>query len=373
VRALSSLGRGAPMVVGPLVELLSEPEEDLQDAVSFALVQIGREMQACVPLLEAVYQTGELTEKRLVTDILSQLVAHTSLVNRALRRALADPDIEVQTKAVKALANLGSRAFEAIPALVAILNNSTGPLRVLTIEAFKHIGAVSQAAVPSLLAVMPQEEKAVIAALSAMGTAANRAIPTFLEQFAKKTLKHRKELDLALGRLGKPHSEDLPKLCELLKHESIEVRHRSLETCSSLGALPSILLPSLLRLLSDSDAKIQSLAEQLIKRRPKLDRDSVSEVSELLTSENPTVLKHSLESLRDVGLDAQSASPAVLTIFSGGPFELRAIAAKTLGQISNGDNQVRESLEQARPGSTGPLATAIDFALEKMQSHKLGS
>lgn len=373
VRALSSLGRGAPMVVGPLVELLSDPEEDLQDAVSFALVQIGREMQACVPILEAVYQTGEVAERRLVTDILSQLVAHTSLVNRALRRALADPDIEVQTKAVKALSNLGSRAFEAIPSLVAILNNSTGPLRVLTIEAFKHIGAVSQAAVPSLLAVMDQEEKAVVAALSAMGTAANRAIPTFLERFANKTLKHRKELELALARFGKPHSEDLPRLCELLRHESVEVRHRTLETSSSLGSLPSILLPSLLRCLDDSDTKIQTLANQLIKRRPKLDRDSVPEIIELLTSENQTLLKHALESLRDVGLEALSACPAVLTLFEAGSFELRVNAAKTLGQISNGENQVKESLELARSGSTGPLATAIDFALEKMQSHQLGS
>lgn len=373
VRALATLGRAAPMVVPPLVALLGDPEEDLRDAASFALVQIGREMQACVPVLESVYNEGEVPERRLVTDILSQLVAHTSLVNRALRRALADPDIEVQSKAVKALANLGSRAFEAIPALISILDSSSGPLRVSTIEAFKHIGAVSQAAVPSLLAVMPEEEKAVIAALSAMGTAANRAIPAFLEQFSKKKLKNKKELELALARFGKPHSEDLPKICELLGHESAEVRHRSLETCSSLGSLPSILLPSLLRSLNDSDARVQKLAGELLKRRPKLNRDAVSEVAELLESENPSVVQLSLECLRDVGFDACDASPAVLGVFTKGAFELRVAAAKTLGQISNGENHVRESLEQARSGSTGPLAAAIDFALEKMQAHNMGS
>jgi HEAT repeat protein len=371
INALASLGRGAPMVLAPLVATLDDASDDVREAAASSLLQIGREMRASVPVFEAELRSLDVCKRRLITSIIGDLGAHSTLVVRALKRALADEDIEVQTLAVKALANLGSCAYEAIPDLMGRLETAVGPLRLLIINAFASIGSVGGEAVPVLLKVMKHEQKSVIATLSAMGTAANRAIPAFIELLADEKFKLRKELDLALDRFGKPDVEDLPAFILLLGHEAAVIRRRTLEIIATLGFIPTALLPTLLSLLEDSDELVLALVHRLLNRRLSMSKEQVSVVVDLLDSENPDLLQKSMECLSELGADAEEAVPAIMKIFASGREQLRLIAVRSLGDIGVQVEGAAEMLEGARDGANEALAASIDQTLESIKGRSI--
>jgi HEAT repeat protein len=367
IHGLASLARGAPMVLGPLLAVLEDPDKDVQEAAAYSLSHIGREMQACVTVLEAELRVAEVAKRRLVTEILGRFSTHTALVVKALKRALKDSDLGVQSLAVAALANLGDRAIEAIPDLVTRLQKSEGSLRLQVVRAFEKIGAVGREAVPALLLVMEHEEEAVIQSLSAMGTAANRAIPTFIERLAEPKYEFRSEVEWALTRFGKPAAEDLAQLESLLQHPSAEIRRRSLEGIATLGFLPVALLPAILGRLDDVETDIRQGAMKLVDRRPAFDQSYLPLVIGLLDREHPELLMKVMECLAELGRDAGEAVPGVMKIFAGGSDSLRRCAAETLGHIAIGMAPPQEMLKQAQDSADSGLLMVIKRALEKIR------
>lgn len=136
-----------------------------------------------------------------------------------LSQLFSDGNGIAKTRIVEPLGEIGPEAREAVPALLALLTNAKdGDLRAAVAVALGKIGADDPGVVATLVALLDTDEYDAIQALSYVGSKAKDAVPAFLRLL--QTPGGKPFLVSALGNIGPEARTAVPELLRMLRGSS---------------------------------------------------------------------------------------------------------------------------------------------------------
>jgi len=246
----------------------------------------------------------------------------------ALIQALSGDDAAA---AVDQLGELGSKAREAVPALIKLLDNDDVELRAKVVATLGEIGG---------------SRRKVVAALETQLTSES------------ETIRYRAAV--AIGRQGPAGQVAVEALVSAAFDESAKVRHAVRDALEATEVSRDIILPLMIKSLEQADpATLQSaldmLAEQGAAAVPKL-CDAL---------EHPEACFYACLVLAEIGEDAAEATPALTKVVETGEVETRLHALIALGQIGPAAKAAVPSIIAAG-SSDKDLMTASVFALGRV-------
>ena len=154
---LIALGTEAKSALPALFGLLSDKDEWMRYVAGFTLESLGPVAgDDLLPLLKNCLQDPDVMVQSEAIRILGQIHQKPDRVIPILVEILAKPQSpqytqRIRTDAIQALRQLGAEAKPAVPTLVALLNDADAPIRSAATNALKSIdpGAVTTAGVVS--------------------------------------------------------------------------------------------------------------------------------------------------------------------------------------------------------------------------------
>jgi hypothetical protein len=131
---------------------------------------------------------------------------------------LTDPDGSVRQRATSVLARGGARSENAVPALVAALDDSRAEVRWGAAHALGEIGQRAEQAIPALSKMLSHRSAAdrawAATGIGLFGPNAKAAVPMLIERLADDAPNVRGKVAWALGRVGPSARAAVPKLRE---------------------------------------------------------------------------------------------------------------------------------------------------------------
>lgn len=343
---------------------------------------------------------GERARRLAITDWLRGTGADAKAAREILAKALSDPEAYVRHGAAEVLATCGPAAKDAVPALVAALEDvkrntldeptSDAPrgwlnVRKVAAEALGYIGPEAKAAVPALAKALSDSDgrvgEAAAFALHALGEVAHPASDALLEASKSENVHVAGTASMALERIA----HKVPALAKPLTDPN-ETPARRLEAALRIGGKDVRTAPILVAALkTDPDPKIrQSAASKLrtfvydpiepnrvayrgmteypwfwlgrwgkverarARRIPdKLPAEIVPALVEALGDKNPSVRTAATDTLAIIGAEAKTAVPALLKIIEERAGEERAAAIVALWAMGADAKTVVPVLEDA--------------------------
>jgi len=127
-----------PEDVPELTRQLGDPIQRM--GALLALAELGPEAKSAVPAVIRVLDDKSANlERAIAVRILGRIGAGDPSTVPALCRALTDRDLDVQIMAINTLAEMGTHAKDAIPALNTLKDDEESPLGAAAAEALKKI------------------------------------------------------------------------------------------------------------------------------------------------------------------------------------------------------------------------------------------
>lgn len=214
LRSLSALGAKARSALIPIgVERLRDVDEAVRIEAVDALRACGQ--PAVAPLVEALADGKNKIVRRGAARALEGMGDAAVPAIDALAAALDDKDSYVRLYAGRALGEIGS---PAVAKLAAALDDD-GPKRQLVLEVLGTVGPAAKAAVPKLIGLTdPKKHKdaklrtAAIFALGRMGAPSKETIAALSRALGDPEPGVRGQACAAVGGLGKPGLELMPRL-----------------------------------------------------------------------------------------------------------------------------------------------------------------
>lgn len=284
-----------------------------------------------------------------------------------LTRLLSDENRDVQLAAIRALGEFGPAAAEAVPGLIAQLDEYRGSFENSPSKTLSRIGA---AAVPALLETMRKEQRThfgAVDALKAMGPAARDGIPDLFQMVidgspplkiaalqilaaigpesklvmadlvaARRTAGEadRPWFDQVFWHIGKPA---VPLLAAELETESDQHRVATIEVLRRIGPEASEALPILGRLLHVENRLVNFPAARAYVEIGGIGKDATSVLRAMISDLNPAARAEGFEAIakaRDI--DTQKAFWADIdkALDDKSP-HVRLAAAKALLAVDN--------------------------------------
>jgi HEAT repeat protein len=275
VRQLGQIGAPARMAVPTLRHLQVEENDELQQAVEFALLTIGEPNPEDVPTL---------------TDALK-----------------ASEDVEFQQAIVQTLWLIGPRAQEAVPTLVDLFKKEAKSekeksLRLSVVETLRAIGDQLReasgkeltAALPALIEAFAGEKDhtlriAIAEVFAAVGPSASNAV----EDLLKSLSEDRPELQLAvLEALASIKPKDgtvVDEVMKLLESDNARLRAMAILTLIELSSVTKRSLPAIRELMQDRDAAVRLHAAQAVFIMDKEQRKTSAVLVDLLKDPSPGI------------------------------------------------------------------------------------
>lgn len=290
----SGIGNGADAAVPHLQKLLSEKSASIRTHVASSLGDIGPGARDAVDALALALEDRDETVRRESAEALGKIGPAAKSAIPALLNALADDKNSVTMHAARALGRIGSDAvkplIETLPdtkrqyAVVVILGDigpsaepAVGPLTALLAEprlglelgreillALAHIGPGAHEAVPALLKILEDGESQLRAsaawALAKIG--AREAVPILIKALPKRDDSQLSIVaPMALLLLNRDNEAltriVLPRVAELLGHESAQVKNEAAAALAGLGEKAAEAIPELDAGLHDADPSIR--------------------------------------------------------------------------------------------------------------------
>lgn len=184
----------------------------------------------------------DLTTRRDAAYQLGKLGTAAKPALPALIKAVSDPDKQVWSLSLGALANLGPDAAEALPALIENLDSRRNrggrerDRRQLLMRSAFVISRIGPVAIPRLIEALKSGDAVTRAgsarALGSMGPAANAAIPVLVANLPHGDADERRETIDALGLIGR---DAAPALGEALGSSDASVRAGAALALAQIG------------------------------------------------------------------------------------------------------------------------------------------
>ena len=416
-KALAGMrGEAAPAIPGLIANLKSE--DDVRSETAEALGAIGA--VAVKPLIDSL-QAKEPRERAGAAMSLALIGAEARESGPViLDLAKTERDPQVRVALLGALQKIGVKPGEAVPLLVAGIQDDNEPVRHAAINALVLLRAGRDLSLTALTILLKDENattrQRAARVLGRMGPAAAPAVPALIE--AARISPADGSIANALAEIGSdalpavlatlqgapaPDAERLlsllrgfgkpaiPVLLEALKHPSPQVRAAAAKALGGMGRDAKSAAEPLFALASDTEAPVRAAALRALvalgasseKLKPLLDtalRDAAPEVRraaaaglagsgganglgiaslvDLLDDENLATRRSAIEGLGGKGAAAASALPAVIERLSDPDLQIPAITA--LGKIGPAASPaVPRLIELAKRGAVTSRVAAL--------------
>ena len=267
-QVLRDMGTDASPATSPLVILLRDRDPTIRVVTAHALGNIGN-----TPALEALIATlvdkSPAVRAAAVTSVgsIGQRAASSA---PQVRQRLSDRDLRVRVAAARALWQITGEAVESVPVLVAALKQPNAWDSALALGAMRE---AASNAVPALIDVIQREKvsrplrEMPVSAL-ALGKIGAPAVPGLIEVTTHPDPKVRTSAAMALGFIGSKADAALPHLVPLLRDNHADVRRAATLAIGNIdtGQHVAALVPALIKLASDEDIFLSSLAASTLER-----------------------------------------------------------------------------------------------------------
>jgi HEAT repeat protein len=208
--ALGAIGLSAADAAPALVKLLGD-QAPVRAKASVALAQLG---PGGVPALADGLKATRHTIRAGCAQVLALLGADAAPALSALSTALADSDAKVRTLVAVALGEQDGRAANAVPGLVRVLTDPEASVRAAAEQALLRVGSPAVPRLVEVAREGPDLvlRARAVTVLGEMGMKARDAVPTLVAIVRDKTPVLVNLAVLALGRIGPAARDARPDL-----------------------------------------------------------------------------------------------------------------------------------------------------------------
>jgi HEAT repeat protein/lysophospholipase L1-like esterase len=263
--ALGDVGAAAAPAVPALVPLLHGDDPFARAGAAFALAGIGAAAKSAVPALIDELDDADERVRARSEDALGRIGPGVEFV-APLARHVSDTASPGRGLAAETLGRLGPDARAAVPELIAAVPDARSDVRWRAIWALGRIGSASAPAVPALRAVLPDPDVGWRAAeaLGGIGPAAVEAVPDLVTRLADSSSNMRWRSAEALGRIG--GRDATGALVGAVGDSAENVRLAAIEGLVELSAARPVAEPAFLRALADGDSRVRLHAVRGLRR-----------------------------------------------------------------------------------------------------------
>ena len=268
-----------------------------------------------------------------------ELWSQGELAAPSIRQALASTDGDERLAAL--VAAWGARsAVAVVPDLLRVVRGKDARERAFALDALRHAGTPSAAAVPAIVELIVAADAGDDAdawaksALASMGLSARSAAKPLIEQIktTKDPLRKARALD-GLRSLGANAGDALSDLVDLLRSDDAEVADGALAVLRAIGEGAKPVLSALLTATKDPSAATRERACLAIAAMGKGATDAIEPMKERLTDTEPRVRQAALQVYAALGpASAPMLDPIRTAMFDASPI-VRTQAARTLGAM----------------------------------------
>lgn len=253
-RGLGGMGAAAAPAISALARALADPEGEVGRGAAWALSQVG---DAAVPAVLEVFRAGDARQSALVLSSFLGLRRErrvTDALVRELRRGTASDDAAVRRGAALSLLFLGKATSAEFASAAETLGSGERDLVLATLEALREVGREASAALPALLQVAasmkPDLEGAYLKTLASVGRRDPRLMTIYLD-----ALRRDAAVEEAYEGLDWFGRAAVPSLLALLGEENSEGSASGASTAAAgnaaialcrLGPVPLRAVPALL-------------------------------------------------------------------------------------------------------------------------------
>jgi serine/threonine-protein kinase len=285
--------------------------------------------------------------------------------------ALKHTNSVVRAEAARALGDLGPDAKNAVPALIAVLDDPDIDVRAGAIHALERIGSGAAKAIPPLIRLSKSDES------ESVHNLASKAIETIRNDTGGvKGLVPWLTIMVSTGLVlvtffwawRRLSPVAVPILIEDLKSDRVAVRRRATRVLALLGAGANSAVPGLLQALKDGDESVRHGADTALGKIGMENKTAVPDLIAALRDKDPFVRTRAAVLLGKFGPGAKAAIPTLLRVLKD-PIDLvRVEAVQALGRIDLEAKQAIPHLTEAVRDKSYSVRHAAAAILRKMQS-----
>ena len=278
--ALGNIGRAAKSAIPDLLKALGDEKRSVSMHAGWALGRIGSE---AVPLL--VETLSDPRRRFAAVVVLSDIGEAAQPAAGALTALLAEPKLgqELRREIVLALAHIGPGARDAVPALLKILEDDDATLQVGAAWALSKMGA--REVIPFLIKGLSKRDDPQLSVMAPMAL-----LPLIRDN------------DSLLGFV-------LPRVVELLGHESAAIRSEAAGALTAAGEKAGSAVPALAAGLHDADPALRIAFLTALATIGSASVDALAEIEKLLADPVLSVRCAASHAIGKIGPPAQSAVP----------------------------------------------------------------
>ncbi|HEY2251101.1 MAG TPA: HEAT repeat domain-containing protein [Planctomycetaceae bacterium] len=342
--SLGDIGPDAANAVNDLTTALEDRDEAVRRESAEALGKIGPAAKSAIPALlkalgddkNAVTMHAAWALGRLGSDAVPQLV-----------ETLQDP--KRRYEAVVILGGMGPAAEPAVGALTALLSEPKLGVNLgrEIVLALAHIGPAARAAVPALLKILEDDESPLRAGAAwALAKIDDREARETVLKFLIKNLPRRDDSELSvvapMALLMLARDNDalthlvLPRVVELLAHDSPQVKSEAAASLAALGEKAALAVPNLDAGLHDADPSLRIAFLSTLAAIGPAAVDALPNIARLLADPVMSVRYAASHAIGKMGKAAQEAAPRLEKNLKDPDEFLQFVSAWALVQVDPG-------------------------------------
>jgi HEAT repeat protein len=292
-----------------------------------------------------------------------------------LTEVLSSKDADTRREAAVAIALIGHSAESAVPSLIKLMDDKSFAYRGAAAYALGKIG--SKSATEALTKALDADDSMLrltsVWALLQLdpdnAEYAKIAVPRLAGALSVDRPRVRREAAITLGKLGSKSSSAVKDLQKALNDEVPDVRLEAIIALAEIGAASQPAVPDLIAMVNGLDPVVRRPATYALGRIGAGAKEAVPALRRLLQSRNhheQTVAAWALVQIAPDAATIQTALPLIIkALQESHRVDIRAEAARTLGQIGAGSAPAQEALKAAAAkDSSEDVRKAAEAALK---------
>ena len=213
--------------------------------------------------------------------------------------ALKNSDGRVRMDAADQLEACGPTAAEAIPQLIATLNDE---FESAAINASYALAAIGKSAIPALIQTLRGEsERASLNAAYALSAMGAEAVPALLDSSSSSSPAVRSAVCFALGEIRDTDGDVIGTLARAAKDSEARVRLHAVEALGMKGAAAKSAIPALIDNLQDTDTEVRFNAVLSLARLGPEAASATQALAAALNDPDRYVRSYAVEALHQIG------------------------------------------------------------------------
>ena len=251
LNAAIALGKIGKPAVEPLSKLLGSQDDDTRFYAVWALGWIGPEAGSTSPAIVRLLADKNDGVRRKAAYTLGRINADPAASIAALVKAFEDPQEDVRVAAAEGVAKFGA---QALPPLIAALKSDKDTIRFKAAHALAEMGSEAKDAVPALKELFLAKGGNPHAYTQALAKIGKASIPAMAEALKDDRPEVRSQAVAVLGQIG---AEAVPVLVDALGAKHVEVRRQAAAVLAPLRVGDKMVVLAFAFGLKDEDEQVQ--------------------------------------------------------------------------------------------------------------------